>query len=483
MIVASCSGPEAGGDAAAGPSFHRLETGAIAEFRGVSRGAAWGDFDGDGDPDLFVTHPTYDDAPPQSNALYRNDEGRLVPVESAASDLPPGGWEGATWADFDGDGDPDLHVVGRGGAGSVFLENRDGRLEALPADPFDGAVSSASMSCWTDVDGDGWLDVFVVGYGAGGNQLFRNRGEWLMEPIAIEPQAVGEGRSRACVWVQLGDASLPALVVANARTPNLLLRNRGEMRLVLDTTSAVFGDGAYSYGLSAADVNGDGMQDVFVANFDGPNSLYFGTADGELEAAPPSEHLQSAASKGHVWADFDLDTRIDLYLGSGTPAPDMFNRLWWGRAMGGFAADTSGPHVMDADTSAAVAGADFDDDGDIDLFVANWGSPGSADRLYVNQRSGGHWVAVQLSGRSPNTGGVGAKVSVKVGAGPQAAWQHRWATLTTGYAGQNESRLHFGLGEATGVDSLVVRWPSGRVTALGSMSGGQVHRIDEGPGE
>lgn len=477
--MVACAAPESVAETDSGPSFVRLEAGGPVDHRGVSRGAAWGDFDGDGDPDLFVTHPTWDETPPQSNALYRNDAGRLVRVESGLPEVPPGGWEGAVWADFDGDGDLDLHVVGRGGSGSFFLENREGSLELLATDPFGGAVTSASMSCWADADGDGWLDVFMVGHGTGVNQLFKNHGGWVMESIDVADGARGEGRSRSCAWILLGESSLPSLVVANARTPNLLLRNHGQMRLVPDTTSAVVLDEAYSYGLSAPDVNGDGIQDVFVANFDGPNSLYVGTPDGRLESAPLGPLLQSAASKGHVWADFDHDSGIDLYLGSGTPAPGMFNRLWWGEDAGRFVADSLGSHVMDADTSAAVAGADVDGDGDVDLFVANWGGQGSQDRLYLNQTRGRQWVGFQLAGRPPNTGGVGAKISVRVGSGAQATWLHRWATLTTGYAGQNESRVHFGLGDAAGVDSLVVRWASGEVTASGWMPAGQTHRIDE----
>lgn len=463
----------------ADPPFVREEAGDASTERGVSRGAAWGDFDGDGDPDLFVTRPTPDGAEPRQNALFRNDGGRLVLVESNLLDTPPGGWQGATWVDVDGDGDLDLHVVGRGGAGSVFVENRDGSLEVRPDDPFSGAVTSASMTCWADADGDGWLDVFMVGHGEGRNHLFRNRGAWRMEDIEIDSAARGEGRSRACVWVHLEGSSEPALVVANARTPNLLLRNEGEMRLVPDLSSIVSADSAYGYGLSAPDANGDGIQDVFVANFDAGNSLYLGTSDGRFEAMAPSSIPQSAASKGHVWADFDLDGLIDLYLGSGTPAPDMVNRMWRGLEGGGFVPDSVGPHVADGDTSAAVAGADVDGDGDVDLFVANWGSEGSLDRLYLNQNAAGHWVAFRLEGESPNTGGVGAKVSIRISSESGARWLHRWATLSTGYAGQNEERIHFGIGEATAVDSVVVRWASGTVTAAGAMSAGETHQLAE----
>lgn len=458
-------------------TFEPITSGHAVEYTGTSRGAAWGDFDGDGDADLFVSHPT-GEGPAQQNALYRNDGGRLTLIESAVADGPAGAWQGGTWVDVEGDGDLDLHVVGRNGSGSLFFENRDGVLTAVENDPFAGRVWGASMTCWDDADGDGLLDAFVVGSGDGRNRLFWNRGAWVMEEIPLSGIGGGGGASRACVWIDLDGDRLPEMVLANARQPNTLLRNLGAMQLQADEESPLTLDEAYGYGLSAEDVNGDGYRDVFVANFDAPNSLLLGGPDGALTASPLGDRLQSPASKGHVWSDFDLDGELDLYLGSGTPRPGMLNRLWMGTGNGDFVLDTVSPFTMDADTSAAVAGADFDLDGDVDLFVTNWGSPGSVDRLYENRARLGHWLQVDLAGDTSNSMGVGAHVSAK--ARGSDGWMHRWMGLSTGYAGQNEPRIHFGLGDAERVDSLVVRWPSGRVTILTDQSADQILRVEEG---
>lgn len=474
----ACGAPSAAEDASSAEPFEAVNSGLLVEYQGISRGAAWGDFDSDGDPDLFVSYPTFE-GPEQNNGLYRNDGGVLVFHESDISATRPGGWQGATWVDVDGDRDLDLHVVGRNGAGSQFYENESGTLTALTTDPFGGRVHSASMACWADADGDGYLDAFVVGSGEDTNHLFHNRGDWTFDRVSLSDVAEAGGRSRACVWVALEDEAHPALVIANARTPNVLLRNQGGMALVADEESVVPLNVDYSYGLSAADINGDGIQDVFVANFDVGNSLLLGTADGRLEERPLGESLQSAASKGHVWADFDLDGWLDLYLGSGTPRPGMLNRLWRGMPDGGFQLDTAGEYLLDADTSAAVAGADIDADGDIDLFVANWGSPGSFDRLYQNNASG-HWLHVDLEGSAPNTMGVGARVSALVERGGEEVWLHRWVTLSTGYAGQNDPRIHFGLGDARHIERIEVRWPSGVTTVVTDVEADQVLRVSEG---
>jgi hypothetical protein len=446
---------------------------------GVSRGAAWGDLDGDGDADLYVTRSS-DEATPMRNVLYRNDDGRFTVAEGIA-DPGPAAWQGAVWVDVDGDGDLDLNVVGRRGAGTVLYENvGQGRLEERDLPTLGGRVRSASMACWADVDGDRHMDVFFAGYGEGRNELFRGLGGWQFEVAPLPEAAVGQGAARACIWTDLNGDGLPELVVANARQPNLLLRNQGGMRFVVDGTTGLDADRAYGYGVSSPDVDGDGVRDVFVANFDAGNSLFLGGANGELHEVDLGEELQSAASKGHAWGDFDLDGNLDLYLGSGTPGPGMLNRLYLGEGGGHFRASERGEFAAHGDTSAAVAGADFDRDGDLDLFVANWGSPGSLDRLYRNTNGGRGWLEIRLEGIESNRMGVGVHASVRVTIDGEPRWLHRWLDASTGYAGQDEPVLHFGLGEAGVVDSLIVAWPSGTVDRFGNVPVATTVTVTEG---
>lgn len=462
----------------ASPLFDVVGEGPPVEDRGISRGAAWGDYDGDGDPDLFVTRPAYE-GPAQHNVLYRNDgEGRFSRV--SLDHPPPAGWEGAAWIDVEGDGDLDLHVVGREGAGSIFYENHGGELVRRGDDPFGGAVHSASMACWADADADGRLDVFVVGYGEGRNAFFRSAGAWSFEPVPLSELARGGGSSRACTWADLEGDGLPELVVANARRPDLLLRNRGGADLSADTTTGLQADTAYGYGLSSADANGDGRVDVFVANFDAGNSLYLGSGDGSLERMELGGSLQSAASKGHAWGDYDLDGHQDLFLGSGTYRPDMLNRVYLAGDGGRFALVQEGDFAAHADTSAAVANADYDLDGDLDVFVANWGSPANRNRLYRNTTTVGDWLKIRLRGVESNRMGVGARASVLVSHEGGERWLHRWLSAATGYAGQNEPVLHFGLGHPGRVDSLIVAWPSGTVDHFGELPARATIVIREG---
>ncbi len=462
------------------PLFSSVE-GPPAELRGVSRGAAWGDFDGDGDPDLFVARPD-PEAETAQTVLYRNDGGSLVPLPPEAAPLDAGTWEGAAWVDLDRDGDLDLTVVARRGTGAAALENTgEGRLEPR-ADPFNGVVISASMTCWADVDGDGWLDVFAPGYRDDTNRLLRGVGAWQFEEIALPAEAQGDGSARACLWVDLDADRLPELVIANARQPNQILRNHGGFDMRLDRSTPLSEDIAYGYGLSTTDVDDDGHPDVLVANYDDDNVLLRNSGDGRLERTTIGSQLESAASKGHTWADFNLDGRIDLYVGSGTPGPAMLNRLYLGEGNGAFRLEDAGVLSTHDDISAAVAAADIDNDGDVDVFVANWDGPDAIDRLYRNETVGGSWLKVRLDGVASNRFGIGARVSVEWTEGDQTHRSHRWVTASTGYAGQDDTQLHFGLSNAPRVDELVVMWPSGQVDRYAEIDARQTITLREGAG-
>jgi hypothetical protein len=229
-------------------------------------------------------------------------------------------------------------------------------------------------------------------------------------------------------------------------------------------------------------VDQDGLLDLFVANFDADNVLYRQTSGGQWELSPLGTRFASAASKGHTWGDYDLDGNLDLYLGSGTPAPNQLNVLYLGQGAGQWRVDSTGEFATHADTSAGVAWADMDADGDLDLFVANWGSPGAVGRLYRNTTAGGSsrsWLKITLTGGASNRMALGARVSVLARDAGGSRWTHRSLSASTGYAGQNEPVIHFGLGAAS-IDSMVVRWPSGRVDRFGPTPVRRDYRLIEG---
>ncbi len=166
------------------------------------------------------------------NTLYINDGGVLRRHPESPASIDGGDSEGAVFVDFDGDGDLDLHVVGRSGSQGLLFQNDAGRLTRVFGTPIAPDSMSASMACWADVDRDGDLDVFLVGYRTGRNQLFRNNAGRFAE-VALPAGARGEGDGRACAFGDPDGDGLPDLAVAVAQRPDLLLLNQGRLSLHL----------------------------------------------------------------------------------------------------------------------------------------------------------------------------------------------------------------------------------------------------------
>jgi hypothetical protein len=306
------------------PLFEPLAEGRIGSDGGATRGVAWGDFDDDGDQDLYTANTAG-----QQNALYRNllfdtrdhepDDELAVPDSLAQPGLRRladgdsalaltaafvGSSEGVSWADYDGDGDLDLFVVNRNRERDRLFRNDgpDGFTPVLTSGLTERAAG-ASMACWADVDGDGWLDVFVTGHDGAPNVLYRNEGGGRFVAARGNPLSSGNGEARACGWADANADGLPDLYVANnSSAPNRFFLNLGGWQFDEVTQGHLVEAIGYSYGVSWADYDADGDLDLFVANFDRRNVRY--RNDGQGVLVPDSASLLSTdeggASKGRT---------------------------------------------------------------------------------------------------------------------------------------------------------------------------------------
>lgn len=445
--------------------FEEITEGRIATDGGLSRGVAWGDYDGDGDPDLYVSNSSG-----QWNALYRNNgNGTFKKMTEGGFDIKVfselvrhgGSAQGANWVDYDNDGDLDLYVVGRDDEPNFLFNNIDNLgFTRITEHPLTEEGIRASMACWADIESDGDLDVFIVASGKGPNRIYRNLGDGDFEFMEEHLLSEGSGRARACACGDANGDTLPEFYVANAQAANDYYVNLGNWEFQKVEKGHLVQDVGYSYGVSWADYDDDGDLDLFLANFDKKNFLYINDGAGNLipvKEGPVSQQM-GGASKGHTWGDYDNDGDLDLYVANGTYRPEMFNFFYLNKGNGSFEQDFSGHLLKHADTSAGVAHADFDRDGDLDIFVANWGSSDQVNRFYKNTTEGNHWISLRLNGTQSNHFGIGTKVSLF----SDGKVQYRWMYPVTGYASQNDYELHFGLGATTLIDSLKLDWPSGQ---------------------
>jgi hypothetical protein len=346
---------------------------------------------------------------------------------------------GVAWGDFDNDGDPDLVVANSINQPQMLYRNDgpDGFFQ-IQQDPIVQSVGDSEGVYWADYDNDGDLDLYV------GN--FRD-----------------------------GDT----------KAANFFYLNRGDGSFEVVVDGAHVTDRQATYGASFVDVDEDGDLDLFLSNISRTdhNALYLNDGRGQFNKRSdgPLVTADSRPSKGHAWGDYDNDGDLDLFVANGTEADvDLRNFLYLNDGRGRFAAVAEGDLVKDVTVSAGVAWADYDLDGDLDLFVANWGGSDEDNALYCNQTHDRHWLVVSLVGRRSNRMGLGARVRLRAQIDGINRWQTRWMLPATGYASQNQPVVHFGLGDAARVDVLEVTWPSGIVDLVTAVGMDEVVRVVEG---
>ncbi len=327
----------------------------------------WGDFDGDGDPDLAVGNgcDSYDVCYP--NRLYRNDGGTLAPVAiwaSAETDFTTS----VAWGDADGDGDLDLAVGNYRYQPNRLYRNDEGTLTT--SEVWSSIEEDYSESiAWGDYDGDGDLDL-AVGNVYGYNRLYRNGLGTLNASTSWE--SAEKGLTESIAWGDYdGDGDLD-LAVVNLGASNWLYRNDGGTLNVNAVWNSTEKDMAYS--VAWGDYDGDGDLDLAVGNA-GPNHLYRND-DGVLTASAVWSSAETDDTRSIVWGDYDGDGDVDLAAGN----LDAPSHLY--RNDGGVLTVSAVWTSAEADQTEGVAWGDYDGDGDLDLVAGNWGP----NRLYRNDK-------------------------------------------------------------------------------------------------
>lgn len=497
-------------------------------------GLAWGDYDGDGDWDLYIVNfPGPLRQEPDStgyNRLFRNDGDHFTDVthEAGVADLDGFGM-GASFADYDDDGDVDLYVTNFG-KNRLFRNRGDGTFEEVAAQ---AGVADSLWSCgvaWGDYDRDGHLDLYVTNYvhyddsgmepglqmdAATGtfsipftlnpnsfdpqpNRLYRNRGDGTFEEVAVMSGVSNpRGRSFAATFTDFDGDGWLDLYVNNDVSTNKLFRNRGadfqgEGVVVFQDISTATGtaDPRGSMGLSVAEIGtmtgeADGLPDLFITHWVAQeNALYqsFLTADGRLEYRDKTRHLRlgeisiEMVGWGSAFADFDLDGNIDLAVANGSTlelrddpgrlkAEPVFLFRNSGRIFYNTAA-TAGEALRKKYWARGLAVADFDADGDVDIAIAvNRGQP---LLLRNDTETGNHALTVLLAGSSAVC--FGAKIEVRVKDKVQLFWYGSDVT----FLGMHAPEAVFGLGANTSADEIKVTWADGKTTSIQDVPAGRL---------
>ncbi len=492
-------------------------------------GLALLDADSDGWLDVFVVQGgAFPPGPmaPNGDRLFRNrGNGQFedVTVGAGLSGLPGGYGFGVTAGDVDNDGDPDLFVT-RWRSYALYLNDGTGRFDdATESWGLSGDRDWPSSAALADLDNDGDLDLYVchylewsfehpqgnrpdrapdttrynnpLNYVALMDHLFRNDGGRFVDVSEASGLSAidRDGRGLGVLAADFDDDGRLDLYVANDLTANFLLRNRGDLRF--EDVAAISGvagsaEGSYqgSMGLAAGDADQDGRLDLAVTNFYGDGmAFYQGLGSGVF-----ADHTASAGllvstrykvGWGIAFLDADNDGRLDLALtnghlddpGSGLPYA-MPSQLFQGRPGGRFEEvnDRAGEVWRLPRVGRALVEGDLDNDGRRDVLVVSHDLPLAYLRNQTEPR--GHFLTLRLEGTSSNRDAIGATVTVESGG-------RRWISRRLGgggYQSSGDPRLHFGLGALERVESLEVKWPSGRVDRYRDLAADTGYRLREG---
>ena len=471
-------------------------------------GCAFLDYDNDGWMDIYLVNygicDFYRPAQLPGNALYRNNrDGTFTDVTLQAGVSGGNFGMGAAVGDYDNDGDPDIYVSAYGKA-ILYRNQGNDTFQDVTATAGVAAPGWTTSAVWFDFDNDTDLDLFVCSYVEYGldnpifcgdnllgksyycpprvfrptpSLLFRNNGDGSFTEVS-QGTAIARvlGKALGVVATDVNNDRLMDLFVANDLVRDSLFINRGDNRwdeiaLLAEVAVSAAGKPQAGMGVDAADFNGDGWMDLFVANIDQEKSaLYQNFKDETFRNVAQTHGIAQATFRLSGWGlkflDFDNSGTIDLFLAHGHP-DDMIevysNQVTYKMPLLFYKNDGSRLHNVSSESgpvfakmfpARGLAVGDYQNDGRVDILVANNGQ--QAVLLQNNGAEGNHWLGLKLEGRSCNRDAVGARIRWSIDGKARALIKNNGAS----YLASHDPRVVIGLGKAEGIDWVEIEWPA-----------------------
>lgn len=487
------------------PEKHQIET--------MPGGVAVLDFDGDGWDDLFFTNGAPQPSlakklPADCNRLYRNLGNGTFADVTAKSGLCGTGYDiGAAVGDYDNDGRPDLFVAGVR-ASTLFRNNGDGTFtKAVIPTVEDWAIGGGFF----DYDMDGDLDLFIVRYVHWDpaaepfcgdatqnlrtychpqfytgltNLLYRNDNGTFTDVSVKSGIAKHTGKGMAVAFGDVDNNGHPDAFVTNDTVPNFLFRNRGDgtFEEIGDPAGVAFNDDGRalsSMGADFRDLDNDGRDDLFLTALHNETFPFYRNLGRNTfrDMTYPSK-IGKATMAYSGWScgiyDFDNDGWKDIFIAGGdvqtntekfsSRASKQTNLILHNNTDGTFSPNPTGAPAW----HRGAAFADFNHDGAIDVAVTRLGE---SPLIHWGTKSANHWIAFQLQGTKSNRDAAGARITVGT--------QTNSVSTAVGYASASSSTVHFGLGKIAQVPLVTIHWPSGATQELKQIRADRVVTVRE----
>ncbi|MDB6032210.1 MAG: hypothetical protein JWM16_2548 [Verrucomicrobiales bacterium] len=435
----------------------------------ASSSLAWGDFNNDGYPDLYVN--TLNSA--QSLFYSNNGNGTFTRIVNQSIGTDVGNAFGAAWADYDNDGYLDLFVaVNSAGNDWLYHNNGNGTFTKITSGAIVVSVGTGNNCTWGDYDNDGFVDLFVAN-SQQNDFLYHNNGNGTFTRVTNGVIAEKPGNSQGGMWGDYDNDGALDLMVTHPNEVNLLYHNEGNGVFTIVTNGAIVGDSG-TQGTSWGDYDNDGYLDMFIANPGKQNLLYRNNRDGTFTKITNSPVALDVNGSSGVWGDYDNDGYLDLFV---TTRSVGVIYLYHNNGDGTFTRVTGSIVGTESANSFTAGWADYNNDGFLDLFVSSIG--GFNNALYRNNGNSNAWITVQCQGRLSNRAAIGTKVRLRTTIAGKPLRALREISGGGALGSQNEMRAQFGLGDATNVEALRFEWPSGVVQELRNLAPKQFLTIVE----
>ena len=503
----------------------------------MSGGVLLIDYDRDGWPDIYFTNaPTVEMMKKHQRArgaLYHNNhDGTFTDVsDKAGVAIPCALANGGAVGDYNNDGWPDLYITCLGG-NVLYRNNGDGTFTDVTAKAGVADGRNSMGAAFGDYDNDGFVDLIVTNYvsfnldklpGFGGiatckyrgvdvqcgprglpgdgDALFHNNGDGTFTNVS-KSAGVDDPNGYyglGVTWVDFNNTGKQDIFINNDATPNYLYKNEGNGKFTeigLESGTAVSQDGAEQacMGLAIGDYLHNGYPSIFITNFaDEYDTLYRSNGNWTFDdmSYKSGEALPSVpyVKWGNAFADLDNDGWLDLIAVTGHVYPQSASLpatagyaepklLQLNQKDGTFcdASGQAGPAIAERRVSRGLSVGDLFNNGQLDIVVEDL--DGKPMILRNPGVPGNHWVSFELAGTKSNRLAIGARLKIVAGGMTQTAQIHSGGS----YLSQHDLRVHFGLGPATRIDSLEIRWPSGSVDVVKDMTADKFYSVLEGKG-
>ena len=395
-------------------NFERITNFQNLSANQLGNGTSWADYDNDGDPDLFLSG--------NPSLVYKNDgTGNFEAVDEGPIGTSDDnrGWTGS-WADYDNDGFVDLLIVhpntflGNPGIPCRFFKNNgDGRFTKIDTFQFTTDLQAYTVGTWSDYDQDGDVDLFI-----GSGPISHSDVDFLYDNTLI----------------QSSEADLERI-----------------------TTDPIATDLQQGQVWNWIDYDNDGDLDALLTNYGGvPNRFY--KNEGGTYTKISNGLTINGQYLGNMWGDLDNDGDLDVILTS-----ESITQVFKNDGNDVFSLDTSF-----AGSSRGASLGDYDNDGDLDFYTAGTASLRGLYKNIISNNNG--WVTFTIKGTISNYSAIGTKVKLKANINGNSVWQYQEISAQNNFNGHNSQRVHFGLGNASTIDSVIIIWPSKQQKVLTNLA-------------